>query len=368
MADAATAVLHGVDETAHRAMVALCERCLDERRRARMDEVEGLQRAHGLWWDAVEALRCQMYQDVHKREHREREKPRRLRGYVERFVAGQSIEAIAASERCFSPSTLGRLLVRELCVCTDDRDAGSEAGGRARKQQHGAAGGEAAAAPPGGPDRGEREEREREQEQERERAKLRLLRGKSGKKRERALVTAYLRGTLELPHSGGRGAGAGFVADAARRRRLRAEIDAACAADRECGPGPDRVRHTVGLEHEFVLIERLRNLGLFFQSEEELRAGGVVDTLKTPDVLLLVPVAMRTRAGEWRVVNWIDSKAQFGDPATHSANCAQLEGYVNRFGAGLVLYWYGFVAALNKASADILLMGGLPHDDDIQTL
>ena len=48
-----------------------------------------------------------------------------------------------------------------------------------------------------------------------------------------------------------------------------------------------------------------------------------------------------------RVVNWIDSKATFGDARLHRAQgTEQYQRYVNRFGPGLVIYWHGFLAEL----------------------
>ena len=38
---------------------------------------------------------------------------------------------------------------------------------------------------------------------------------------------------------------------------------------------------------------------------------------KTPDVRLLLPIAVHDALGKLRVVNWIDSKAMFGDRHTH---------------------------------------------------
>jgi hypothetical protein len=46
-------------------------------------------------------------------------------------------------------------------------------------------------------------------------------------------------------------------------------------------------------------------------------------------------------------VHWIDSKASFGDDRTHTQ---QMEGqyatYVNRYGPGCVIYWFGYISDL----------------------
>lgn len=119
-----------------------------------------------------------------------------------------------------------------------------------------------------------------------------------------------------------------------------------------------------------------------------------------------MPVALRGASGAWHLVHWIDSKASFGDDRTHrwgawrcaaqrsvaaaglcllpaaavpvvclhhavqaAAPCPcthththalehrrqQLEGqyatYVNRYGPGCVIYWFGFIADLAGSTA-----------------
>jgi hypothetical protein len=60
-----------------------------------------------------------------------------------------------------------------------------------------------------------------------------------------------------------------------------------------------------------LLYEKLRELGISYQSEDDLRAAGFS---KTPDVKLDAPIGVRGR-----MVNWIDSKASFGDEHIHKA-------------------------------------------------
>ena len=66
-----------------------------------------------------------------------------------------------------------------------------------------------------------------------------------------------------------------------------------------------------------------------YESEDDLRAQGLA---KTPDVRLGLPIGVfDRRAGAWREVNWVDSKAMFGDRHTWDGeHLAQLEGYVHR--------------------------------------
>ena len=46
--------------------------------------------------------------------------------------------------------------------------------------------------------------------------------------------------------------------------------------------------------------------------------------------------------GQWKIINWIDSKALFGDVTTHQQSVVpQAESYLHRFGPGLIVYWLG---------------------------
>lgn len=140
-------------------------------------------------------------------------------------------------------------------------------------------------------------------------------------------------------------------------KRMREEVSYCVEIDTLCSPFVDRARHAIGEEYEAVLQQTLRNRGIPFETEDELRQRGMH---KTPDVKLLVPIAVAGPSGEQRVVNWIDSKAMFGDRYTHETkNKAQLLGYVNRYGPGLVIYWFDFVDSLNQ-HADVLLASRFP--------
>mmetsp|Transcript_15038 Transcript_15038/g.27077 ORF Transcript_15038/g.27077 Transcript_15038/m.27077 type:complete len:125 (-) Transcript_15038:193-567(-) len=76
---------------------------------------------------------------------------------------------------------------------------------------------------------------------------------------------------------------------------------------------------------------------------------------KTPDVRLLVPISV-----ENRVVSWIDSKASFGDPISHTKNTAQMQQYVDRYGPGMVIYWFGYVSDL-ETNDDVYITDRFPH-------
>ena len=141
--------------------------------------------------------------------------------------------------------------------------------------------------------------------------------------------------------------------------RIRRAIQQAAAADTYCSPAADIVRLNVGIEYEYILQQKLQQLGIAFQSEDQMRDEG---RSKTPDIRLIVPIAIVDEQNKSvHVINWIDSKAMFGDPYTHNENKNQLQGYVNRYGPGMVIYWFDFVDVLNN-DVDILMCKDFPSE------
>ncbi|KAB5562131.1 hypothetical protein PHYPO_G00014470 [Pangasianodon hypophthalmus] len=122
------------------------------------------------------------------------------------------------------------------------------------------------------------------------------------------------------------------------------------------GPLVDCIKHAIGQEHEEILREKLRERNLSFVDENQLRAKGYD---KTPDIILEVPIAV-----EGHIVHWIESKASFGDEQSHRTYLnEQFWSYWNRFGPGLVIYWYGFIAELDcQRDRGILLKDCFPSD------
>ena len=139
---------------------------------------------------------------------------------------------------------------------------------------------------------------------------------------------------------------------------VREAVQQAAAADTYCSPAADLVRLNVGVEFEVVLQQRLQQLGIAFQSEDQMRDEG---RSKTPDIRLIVPFAVLKEDHTYHVVNWIDSKAMFGDPHTHEENQNQLQGYVIRYGPGMVIYWFDYVNELNN-DPDVLICRDLPSE------
>jgi len=86
---------------------------------------------------------------------------------------------------------------------------------------------------------------------------------------------------------------------------------------------------------EGLLQEWLDKQGISYRTEKDLRG----EYQKTPDCLFDEPL----KINGWKV-NWIESKASFGDNTEIRKNIKkQLLPYVELFGRGLVVYWFGYL-------------------------
>lgn len=113
---------------------------------------------------------------------------------------------------------------------------------------------------------------------------------------------------------------------------------------------------SVGQEYELKLQNFLAERNLSFRNEEHLRSRGYD---KTPDFKLEVPIAVNGF-----VINWIESKARFGNIEIHQKYIKeQFLSYWNRFGPGLVIYWFGFLDNLTKPSEKrFIIMDHFPEN------
>nr|CAG4642666.1 EOG090X0A0V [Evadne anonyx] len=125
--------------------------------------------------------------------------------------------------------------------------------------------------------------------------------------------------------------------------------------DDHYGPVAEAMKQSIGYEYEIRLRRELQDANVVFLHEDDLRTRGYD---KTPDIKLEIPVAV---GGQ--VINWIESKALFGDEEIHRGYLKdQLYSYWNRFGPGLVIYWFGYVEELESLHQDrtILIRDSLP--------
>lgn len=137
---------------------------------------------------------------------------------------------------------------------------------------------------------------------------------------------------------------------------LSREICLCIRNDDLCGPQVEAIKLEMGLRYERVLHEILKDKNIPYNEEATLRKHGYD---KTPDFKLVCPIAV-----DGYVVNWIESKASFGDTESHSAYLEdQFWSYTNRFGPGMVIYWFGFIDSLNvNIGKGILLRDAFPEN------
>jgi hypothetical protein len=297
-------------------------------------------------FETVEALRCQMYARRHKSNDGAHK--RNTRALAARWRDGESIVRIAHGIH-FSSAALARILISELCNVRH-RSTGDGGSGGGAPPGSAAATAAATAVVAGRPSTAAAPEPT---------AVSKPPKQASGPltRNQKTRVKELLRGGPGAPPlivDRGR-------PDDAAARRFRREIDEAVEADLDCGPVADHIRHSIGIEYEYLLQEKLRDRDIAFLSEEELRQRDKLG--KTPDAKLCAPIGVQGADGRWHEVNWIDSKAQFGDPDTHKENLDQLWGYHNRFGPGMVVYWFGFVDTLNDGASRLhpcITTGGFP--------
>ena len=138
--------------------------------------------------------------------------------------------------------------------------------------------------------------------------------------------------------------------------RLAREVFLATIKDDSYGCFAEAIKQSIGEEHEQKIKDLLTELDIPFADEHDMRSQGYD---KTPDIKLDVPIAV-----DGFIINWIESKALFGDPEAHSGYLRdQLWSYLNRFGPGLVIYWFGYVSQLDvHRNAGIILRESFPTD------
>ncbi|KAK3096572.1 hypothetical protein FSP39_001400 [Pinctada imbricata] len=137
---------------------------------------------------------------------------------------------------------------------------------------------------------------------------------------------------------------------------LPVEIHTCIVCDDHYGPLVDNIKHSIGHEYEFKLNKILDDLGLAYIGEDQMRDRGYD---KTPDIKLEIPISV-----DGYVVNWIESKASFGDEHSHKGYLKdQFWSYWNRFGPGMVIYWFGFIDELDvNKEKGIILRDSFPEN------
>ncbi len=123
--------------------------------------------------------------------------------------------------------------------------------------------------------------------------------------------------------------------DGVRDERLRRELREVREEDIIYSPEGTERQNQRGAWGEDRLRRWLEAHDVPFETEEDLRH----DLDKTPDALLSQPMTYNGRE-----IYWVESKASFGDPFEIRRHIRrQLKPYVERYGEGLVVYWFGYV-------------------------
>jgi len=118
-------------------------------------------------------------------------------------------------------------------------------------------------------------------------------------------------------------------------KELRRQIEEIAKVDLIYSPEGTEKQYQRGAWGEKNLQDWLDSQGIGYRTEKDLRG----EFPKTPDALLDKPIVVNG----WKV-HWIESKATFGDRVEVNKNTRkQLSPYVDLFGQGLVVYWFGFV-------------------------
>ncbi len=119
-------------------------------------------------------------------------------------------------------------------------------------------------------------------------------------------------------------------------KRLRTDIENAIEKDYLYSPKAHEEQTKRGIWGEERLFKWLDSKEWEYIKQDEMSTGFGV---KTPDALFRRPLEI---AG--KPVRWIDSKALFGDPyEVKKGYQKQFKPYIERFGPGAVVYWFGYV-------------------------
>lgn len=129
--------------------------------------------------------------------------------------------------------------------------------------------------------------------------------------------------------------------------RIRCELSDALANDIVYSPDASVEQACRGRLAEEKVGAWLSGCGVSYKTEHESRKEG---SGKTPDFLLTTPLDVSGRR-----IRWVESKATFGDGnEMRSDYRKQMRHYVELFGDGAVVYWYGFLEG--NAPERILLL------------
>jgi hypothetical protein len=117
--------------------------------------------------------------------------------------------------------------------------------------------------------------------------------------------------------------------------RLQKELSEVCEVDNIYSPRGMELQDERGRMGEKQLYDWLNDNGIGYKTEVDMRGKYP----KTPDSYLDKPIKYKGKD-----VHWIESKAIFGDHKEVRRHVKkQLQPYVDLFGPGIVIYWFGYL-------------------------
>ena len=130
--------------------------------------------------------------------------------------------------------------------------------------------------------------------------------------------------------------------------RLRKELKEVMERDELYTPISHNKQAAEGGRREDTLAKWLDKENKEYFTENELKDGTVEG--KTPDFLLVEPLVWHGDK-----YNWVESKASFGEHYVHRKNHkGQIAQYVELYGEGLLVYWYGYLDSLKRKRYEIV--------------
>lgn len=131
-------------------------------------------------------------------------------------------------------------------------------------------------------------------------------------------------------------------------KRLRRELLEVVKKDNLFSPRAHSIQVDRARMCERTIKNWLEEKDVDFLTEEQIKEYVIT---KTPDFLLKSPLNIDSRD-----ISWIESKGLFGDAEEHRRHLnKQFLEYVRFFGAGMVVYWYGFLDSIAEENSGILV-------------
>ncbi|HJH31891.1 MAG TPA: hypothetical protein C5S50_06885 [Methanosarcinaceae archaeon] len=122
-------------------------------------------------------------------------------------------------------------------------------------------------------------------------------------------------------------------------KRIRDEIVQALNSDHFFSPRAHLIQVEKAKMGENIIEKWLESHNIGYRNETELRNSGMA---RTPDCVLDTTLAINDKE-----VSWIESKALFGDENEHKYySNKQFRYYEQEYGAGMVVYWYGYLDSI----------------------